>query len=106
MAGRRRKSTKFTISLPNDQYDSLLHESEVKNRSLSKLLSDALSGRKTLSPGDEIALIEIRLDLARVGSNLNQIAHKLNMGEVVTLGKIDSTVDEVKSVIQRILGYV
>jgi light-regulated signal transduction histidine kinase (bacteriophytochrome) len=103
MATIRKKSTKLSVSLSNDKYQRLLEESKEKSVSMSRLIDDALAGRRLLREDEREMIVELRGELSRIGSNLNQIAHKLNVNnELVTLSQIEATAAEVKSLVSLI----
>ena len=106
MATIRRKSTKLSVSLQNEKYEKLLAESQQKGVPISRLIDDALDGRRLLREDERDILFELRSDLSRVGSNLNQIAHALNINEYVTRSQIESTASEVKSLVSLIKPYL
>ena len=106
MATIRKKSTKLSVSLSNEKYERLLEESQQKGVPISRLIDDGLSGRRLLREDERDILIELRGDLSRIGSNLNQIAHKLNVNELVTLSQIEATAAEVKSLVSLIKPYL
>ena len=106
MATIRRKSTKLSVSLQNEKYEKLLAEAQQKGVPISRLIDDALDGRRLLREDERDILFELRSDLSRVGSNLNQIAYRLHVNELVTLSQIESTAAEVKSLVSLIKPYL
>ena len=106
MATIRKKSTKLSVSLSNSKYERLLEESQQKGVSISRLIDDALAGRRLLREDERDMLIELRGELSRVGSNLNQIAYSLNVNEYVTRSQIEATVVEVKELVFLIKSYL
>ena len=106
MATIRKKSTKLSVSLQNEKYERLLAEAQAKDTSISRLIDDALDNRRLLTPDEKKLLVSLRNDLSRVGSNLNQIAHALNINEHVTRSQIESTAEEVKSLVSLIKPYL
>jgi hypothetical protein len=106
MATIRKKSTKLSVSLQNEKYEKLLAEAQQKGVPISRLIDDALAGRRLLREDERDILFELRSDLSRVGSNLNQIAHRINVNELVTLSQIESTAAEVKELVSFIKPYL
>jgi hypothetical protein len=106
MATIRKKSTKLSVSLQNEKYERLLAEAQSKDVSISRLIDDALDNRRLLTADEKKLLVSLRNDLSRVGSNLNQIAHALNISQPVAIEKITDTAEEVKSLVLTIKPYL
>jgi predicted DNA-binding ribbon-helix-helix protein len=106
MATIRKKSTKLSVSLQNEKYEKLLAEAQSKDVSISRLIDDALDNRRLLTADEKKLLVSLRNDLSRIGSNLNQIAHALNLSEPVATKKVTDTAEEVKSLVSVIKPYL
>jgi predicted DNA-binding ribbon-helix-helix protein len=106
MATIRKKSTKLSISLQNAKYEKLLAEAQSKDVPISRLIDDALDNRRILTTDEKRLLVSLRNDLSRVGSNLNQIAHALNISEPVATKKVTDVAEEVKSLASVIKPYL
>jgi hypothetical protein len=102
MATVRKFSTKFSVSIPNADYINLTKKAQKLDVTLSKYVQDSINDRPALSEIDKSILIEMRNDLARVGANLNQIAHHLNLGLTVEHNAIKQTVQAVNDAVSRI----
>ncbi|MGP1561310.1 MAG: hypothetical protein ACTTIC_04390 [Helicobacteraceae bacterium] len=99
----------FKFRLTQDLRARLKLISSKQNKSQSLIVRYALENflkTKTIEESAKlenifILLQELSIDLSRVPSNLNQIAHKLNMDESVDLARISVTINELYSLVKE-----
>ena len=67
----------------------------------SLLQEQAMTGQQTSELGPELRLL--RLELSRIGNNLNQLAHAAHCGEAVRCGDVLDAIETTKDRMDRLL---
>ena len=86
-----------------DELASIEERAAASNRLVSDFVREqALTGKVLVRAFNTLSAID-RHDLARIGSNLNQIARVLNTtGETYRAGNIESLLDELRGLLARL----
>ena len=109
----RQRIIKFSVSWTPDEADRVKTRAAEAGLSVSAFIRAAALGdagpRARRRPiVDAAALAQTHAELRRIGNNLNQIAHALNIGEAVLMPTITKAHEELSIVlfeIARALGY-
>lgn len=97
----RKRSKNVSFRLTPEEYDLLMQNVSASGLSLSGYAVETLiKNRATITNTDSLkqAMVEVR----RVGNNLNQLAHRANMGEFIGLPEIEAMKGEYDEVWQQL----
>jgi hypothetical protein len=99
MSEEDKKSEAITIHCTKRQYDKIVDKAG--DYSASEFCLNAALGKEIL-PKDP-TLPKLLFELSKIGGNINQIAYRLNSGDINSL---DQTDESVLSVVQKLLEDV
>lgn len=96
----RKETVSLGISFMKDDVIWLEQLQRQAGMNRSDIIRTLLKRARLPDPEERAMLADARQNLARVGSNLNQIAHALNAGESPVMEHIESAVKEVTSAVK------
>lgn len=97
------KNTKFQLRLSNEEKESLIQKSKKSRMNISQYIL-ALNEQKKIYVIEGVP--ELVVELARIGSNINQIATQANSNNLVTEKQLEyilKRVGQIKKVMSEIL---
>lgn len=116
MAGgtdKRQRTKQCLVRLTTDEHARLAEKADKAGMATAAFLRAAALGEagpraQRRAPADKNALLRILGHLGRVGNNVNQIAHRLNLGEKAQLPSLEEALGaylEIRNAIFEALGH-
>lgn len=98
------KDKKFSIRL-TDKHLSLI-KSKAKKKSVSQYCREILLNESCGGSSVASELLLLRQDIARIGNNINQIAHRVNSGEDTNIKELSLIINNLRDMTNKKLERV
>ena len=96
----KRRDKKIHLRVTTDEYNTLKEASRIYNKKVSTMLLESIFSKlpqKILMTSEH--LIQLMSEIKRIGNNINQVAKKINSGDVPPTKSVDAAVTEINKIL-------